>query len=242
MPGLPDLVVIGAMKCGTTALHGLLDRHPSIAMAAAKELNFFVGPASGGGDWHAGNWHRGLRWYQAQFDGGAEVRGEASPGYTSPSHPEAPARLAAVVPRARLVYLVRDPVDRAVSQYRHHVRDGTERRPAREALLDPASQYVARSRYAERVAPFLSYFAPERVLVVLQEELRTRPAVTLASIFRFAGVDDGVDVAPPPAPAAPHERLDPPLEADLTRLVADDVAALRRLLDRDLPEWRPYDG
>lgn len=155
-PGvLPNLIVIGAMKCGTTALHRYLDLHPEVAMSEPKELNFFFGPErlderDEPAARSAGNWHRGVGWYAMQFRP-APVRGEASPGYTSPSFPEAAERMARVVPEARLVYAVRDPVARAVSQYLHHRADGTERRPIEEALLDPASQYLARSLYHERL-------------------------------------------------------------------------------------------
>src|SRR5690606_11798413 len=105
---LPNLVVIGAMKCGTSALHALLDHHPEIAMSRPKELNFFLGDDGGAShDWMLGNWRRGLRWYAGHFPVTARVRGESSPGYTSPAHPEAAGRMAAVIPDARLVYLVR---------------------------------------------------------------------------------------------------------------------------------------
>ncbi len=84
------------MKCGTSALHQLLGRHPDIAMSEPKELNFFFGPArAGAGSWTRGNWHRGVGWYERHFDARAGVRGESSPGYTSPSHPEVAGRMAA---------------------------------------------------------------------------------------------------------------------------------------------------
>ena len=83
MSALPTVVIIGAMKCGTTSLHRYLDLHPQAAMSRPKELNFFIGPvAAGSADWARGNWHRGAAWYAAHFDPSAEVRGEASPGYT----------------------------------------------------------------------------------------------------------------------------------------------------------------
>src|SRR3954470_10329564 len=130
---LPTVIAIGAMKCGTTALHRYLDAHPQISMATVKEVNFFIGATTApDGDedtwWQHGQWHRGVAWYAGLFDETAPVRGETSPGYTSPASTEAAGRMAAVVPDARLVYLVRHPLDRAVSQYRHHVRDGTETR------------------------------------------------------------------------------------------------------------------
>jgi len=246
-PGaLPNLIVIGAMKCATTALHRYLDGHPDIAMAEAKELNFFVGPSrpGAGADWHAGNWHRGIGWYAGQFSAGASIRGEASPSYTSPAFPEAAARMAATVPDARLVFLVRDPIDRALSQFRHHAADGTERRPFAEAVLDPGSQYVTRSRYHDRLLPFLERFAPDRIRVVLQEDLLGHRRRTLTELFRFAGVAEGP--WPPAAERTVHvataERpcLEPALEARLREALADDVGRLRELLGRSLGEWRAY--
>jgi hypothetical protein len=230
-PGaLPNLVVIGAMKCGTTSLHAYLDAHPQIAMSRPKELNFFFGPDEGA-DWSAGNWHRGRDWYAAHFDAGAAVRGEASPGYTSPDHPEVAARMAELVPGARLVYAVRDPIDRALSQYWHHRRDGTETRGPAEALLDPASQYVARGRYLERLEPFLATGAFDgRIAVVAQEHLRDRPRPTVRRLFAWLGVDDNhwsaameerrnaAPERPAPVDAAVRQRLCAELRDDADRL------------------------
>jgi Sulfotransferase family len=243
---LPNLIVIGAMKCGTTALHRYLDGHPAIAMSRPKELNFFFGPARGDPqegepvDWSRGNWHRGPAWYAAHFDPAAPVRGEASPGYTSPSYPEVAGRMAALVPSARLVYAVRDPVARAVSQYAHHCRDGTESRDLASALLDPGSQYVARGRYFERLAPFLAVGPGERIAVVAQEELRTDPWPTLRAVFAHVDVDDGWSPAVTErrneAPA-PMSRLDEGLRHRLTDAFADDADRLRAFAGRDFPGW-----
>ena len=188
---LPNLVVIGAMKCGTTALHHLLDRHPDVAMAEPKELNFFAGPErpDRAGDWHAGNWHRGLDWYRGHFSPAAPVRGEASPGYTSPSFPEVAARMAATVPDVRLVYLVRDPIDRISSHYVHSVAWGGETRPFAEAVTAPDNIYVLKSSYATQLRPFVEQFGQERILVESQERLLAEREATLRRIFGFLGVD-----------------------------------------------------
>lgn len=241
---LPELVVIGAMKAGTSALHRYLDDHPSIAMSGAKELNFFFGPdgaASADDGWHRGNWHRGLDWYAAQHDQTAPVRGEASPGYTSPSHPEAAARMAAVLPDARLIHLVRDPLERAISQYRHHRREGTENRSMADALLDPESQYVARSRYAERLTPFLAVFPRDQLLVVAQEELlHDRPA-TLAQVYSFVGVDPAhwspaLDLRWHTAEGAP-EAPGAELARDFAAAVRDDAEELQDLAGHRFGRW-----
>jgi hypothetical protein len=242
---LPDLVVIGAMKCGTTSLHSYLDAHPDVGMSEPKELNFFFGPDAGHGrgeTWTLGNWHRGSGWYAAQFDPACAVRGESSPGYTSPSHPESAARMAAVVPQARLVYAVRDPVRRAVSQYGHHRRQGTERRPLAEALLDPSSQYVARGRYLERLAPFLATGAFDgRISVVAQEELEADVRTSMRRLFADLDVDPDRwspataarrNAAPEPAP-----RLDPELREALAEAFRHDAERLRAFAGREFPGW-----
>lgn len=244
MASLPNLLVVGAMKCGTSALHSLLDRHPDVSMAPGKELNYFFGPDVPPHDdpqewWREGQWHRGVHWYAAQFDPGSPVRGESSPGYTDPSHPGVASRVRALVPDVRLVYLVREPLERALSQWRHHVRDGTEHRPVEEALCDPGSQYVDRSRYAERIRPFTDLFPATQLHVVVQERLQARTDREVRRVLAHAGADpDRWDPVGPSAPAA----TDPtPLPAGLrewfAEAVADDVAALRQLLQDDLPEW-----
>jgi sulfotransferase family protein len=249
---LPNLVVIGAMKCGTTALHRYLDQHPQIAMSEPKELNFFFGPAKRPGDgtlwkthddgaWTHGNWHRSLAWYARHFPAQTPVRGESSPGYTSPSYPGVAERMAALIPTARLLYLVRDPVERAVSQYRHHRAEGTETRPLQQALLDPGSQYVARGRYSDRLAPFLAHFEQKQILIVSQEELLSERRTTLQAIFRFVGVDEGFwssDLQRPwHATQGGLPQPDRRLRQRLAGQFRDDADRLRQLAAREFPGW-----
>ena len=233
---LPNVVVIGAMKSGTTALHGYLAAHPRVSMAAIKEVNFFVGEE----DPRVGRWHLGTEWYASLFDADAPVRGESSPAYTSPDHPDVAARMAGVVPAARLVYLVRHPVDRAVSQYLHHRRDGAEQRPVEQALLDPQSQYVARSRFHERLQLFLRHFAREQLLVVVQERLLTDPAGQLRRVYGHVGADpqlSGAGLSRRHHQRATHQ-IPAELRAAVAERVTDDVAKLRTLMNDELEEWR----
>jgi hypothetical protein len=238
---LPNLVIIGAMKCGTTALHYLLDRHPDVAMASGKELNFFFGLATSPGDGTGSTWHRGLEWYASQFDHRAVIRGESSPGYTSPDHPETPERMAAIVPDARLAYLVRDPIDRAISQYRHHRAERTETRPASEALLDPLSQYVARGRYFERLAPFLRSYRREQIVIISQEDLLRDTDHVLGRVCEFLDLDRP---APPVEPrrqwnASQGAPVDLPrtIREQLAARFADDVAWLREYAGQEFAGW-----
>ena len=179
---LPNLIVIGAKKAGTTSLYHYLASHPDIWMPQEKELDFFVAGR---------NWPRGAGWYRRQFDAAAPVRGEASPNYTAlPQHPGVPERMASVIPDARLVYLVRDPIERLVSHHHMAVATGRERRPLAAATANLSeSVYVAQGRYWMQLDPYLRHFAPEQVLVVDQDELGRNRAAALRRVFGFLGVD-----------------------------------------------------
>lgn len=245
VPALPNVIVIGAMKCATTAVHHYLDAHPDVSMTRVKEINFFNGaPIAPHGDrdtwWRTGQWHRGVDWYASLFDPGAPARGESSPGYTSPDHPEVAERMAETVPDVRLVYLVRDPVDRAVSQFRHHERDGSEARPLVSAVTDPHSHYVLRSRYHDRLQPFLKHFGFGQVHVVVQERLLRDVRGEMAAVYEHVGVDPGWrgDVLGRRFHVANSDDGCPQeVRTGVLRQVADDVERLRMLLDDDLPEW-----
>jgi Sulfotransferase domain len=181
---LPNLVVIGAQKCGTTSLHYYLDQHPEISMARAKEVNFFVA---------RGTWAKGVDWYAAQFDPSAPVRGESSPAYTNyPVHEGVPARMHSLVPNAKLVFLVRDPIERIVSQYIHDYSAGKEDGPIEEVLADgiSAHPYVMRSKYFFQLEQYLPYFSPEQILVLAQEDLLHDRAPTMRQVFEFLEVDN----------------------------------------------------
>ena len=179
---LPNLIIIGGLKCGTTSLHHYLNLHPEIAMSRPKELNFFVSEL---------NWPLGRDWYAGHFDPSARIRGESSPHYTNrPSFNGVPARMRKLLGSdARLVYVVRDPIDRMLSHYLHNVGGGYEDRSLGDALSDPESSYVARSRYFFQVDPYLEEFGAERVHIVGREELKADRPGTMRRTFDFLGVD-----------------------------------------------------
>jgi hypothetical protein len=152
-------------------------------MTQTKELSFFV---------EARNWRRGLRWYESQFRPAA-VRGESSPLYSfHPAHPGVPERMASVVPEARLVYLVRDPVERIISSYRfQRWIAGRYDRDISELLADlEGSMTVAGSRYAFQLEQYLPFFPISQICVIDSADLRQQPSKTLRRVFRFLEVDD----------------------------------------------------
>jgi hypothetical protein len=178
---LPNLIVIGAQKCGTSVLHYYLSLHPEVSMSKPKELNFFI---------EERNWPRGIDWYKAQFDPDARVRGEASPNYTAfPQHEGVPQRMAEVVPDAKLIYMVRDPIERIAAHWVHNYAKRREKGTLAETLIHPNTSYVTRSKYAMQLERFLEHYPKERVLVFQQSELRFERMKTLRRIFEFIGVD-----------------------------------------------------
>ena len=181
-PGaLPNLIVIGAQKCGTSALHYYLGLHPEVAMSETKELNFFIKNR---------NWERGVDWYRRQFDPAAPVRGESSPNYTAhPLFRGVARRMHDVIPDAKLIYIVRDPLERIAAQWVHNYSHGRTGRSLREVVRPNRKPYIARSRYYMQLTRFLRRYPLEQILVLDQQDLRDDRAATLRRVFEFAGVD-----------------------------------------------------
>lgn len=179
---LPNLIVIGAMKSGTTSLHHYLDLHPEIKMSRQKELNFFV---------EALNWKKGIAWYSSQFSSEAKIRGESSPAYSNfPVFKGVPQRMHSLVPNAKLIYLLRDPVDRIVSHYTHFYAEQREHRTLPEALSVLSDNfYVNRSRYFYQLSQYRDVFPDSQILVVTSASLSRFPQQTMRKIFQFLGVD-----------------------------------------------------
>ena len=200
-PGrLPDFIIIGAQRCGTSSLYSYLIQHPQIAPAARKELHYFDL-----------NYAAGDEWYQAQFPSSSEtLTGEGSPYYLF--HPLAAERCASVVPDAKLIVMVRDPVKRAYSHYHHEVRKGREtltfeeaidREPERltgereKLIADPnyksqpyqSYSYLSRGLYTDQLEIWRKHYPSNQILYVASDELFKNPATEYARVLAFLGVD-----------------------------------------------------
>lgn len=184
---LPNFVIIGAMKAGTTSLFRYMGSHPEISTSAVKELDYFNR-----------NWERGLSWYESNFPAAGETKavGEASPNYTK-AHlwPATARRMVSVIPDARLIYVVRDPIDRIRSMYHHQVADGAEDRPIELALRDESDprtcDYIETSRYAFQLEQYIERFDRRQILVITSEDLHAHRLRTVGSVFRFLQVAEG---------------------------------------------------
>jgi hypothetical protein len=174
---LPDFVIIGGKKCGTTSLYHLLTQHPYVEPAAAKELHYFDALFDEGAEWYrqcfpAPRWENGRR----------TITGEGTPYMT---HRLAPERMAQLIPRARLIALLRNPVDRAHSDHQQVVRKGRESRTFEEATEDETSEYLSRGVYVDQLLRWSKFFAQEQMLVLKSEDFFERPMDTLMLVLDF---------------------------------------------------------
>jgi Sulfotransferase family len=192
---LPTFFIIGAPKAGTTSLHYYLDQHPQIQMSSVKEPRFFAVPER----------HLPLppatidcrTSYERLFDSRFPVRGESSTDYTvHPRCSNVPERIKALVPQAKFVYLVRDPIDRAISHYKMRAALMGERRSLSEAigqLSDLYSPYISPGLYAFQLEEYLRTFPDERLLVIDHADLLVSRAATLRRVFAFLSVDTSLE-------------------------------------------------
>lgn len=181
---LPDFLIIGAMKSATTSLYRWLADQPEVFMAWPKEADFFS---------RDDLWRKGIESYAAMFTPATsdQLIGEASVSYSSPDRSAVAApRMARTVPDARLVYVLRHPVERIRSHYRHEIQRGRERRPLLEALAEPGNGYLGNSRYFSCLEPYLRSFPREQICVVRFDDLVGDPAPGWRSVLTHLGLPD----------------------------------------------------
>ncbi len=208
---LPDFIIIGAQKSGTSSLYSYLARHPMVDAASKKEIHFFDDRA----------YHRGLNWYRAHFpvrmrlfrarprEGRAPITGEASPYYLA--YPNAAERVASAVPRVKLIVMLRNPADRAISHYQHQRRKGREPLDLEQALRSEperirgerdrmirdkayysynfwAYSYLTRGVYADQIGQWMDHFGHDRFLFLKAEDFFASPSSEYNRVLRFLGL------------------------------------------------------
>lgn len=203
---LPNFLILGAAKSGTTALHTYLQQHPQIFMTPEKETNFFAFEGEeldfqGPGDDAINQFSiTALSAYQSEFGAVQDepAIGEACPLYLY--HPRAANRIHAYVPNAKLIIILRNPVDRAYANYLHLVRDGREPAPDFSQALQQESQrieknwewfwhYIQQGYYQAQIERYYQQFSQENIRIYLYEDLRDHPQTLFKSIFNFLEVD-----------------------------------------------------
>jgi len=180
----PDFLIIGAMKCATTTLHKQLASLPGLYMSRPKELYFFS---------HDGIYRKGMTWYLSFFEAAASTafRGESSTSYTKlPTYSHTVERIQKNLPEIKLVYSMRHPIDRLISQYKHEI---TQRIIPKSMDINQAivqyPQLIQYSLYAMQIEPYLEAFGQEKILPLFSERLRIHPQEEIERICRFIGYE-----------------------------------------------------
>jgi len=185
---LPNFLIPGFAKCGTTSLHYHLGRHPQIFMSEPKEPHFFSREEISDAD---------LRWYRSLFEGVTVEKavGESSPSYTTPALCRRSAqRIANHIPSCRLIFLVRDPLARLESEWRMRARERWASIDIMDAIKAD-SALVETGLYWHQIDAYRSLFPDDRILVVFLENLTENPQHELRRCYRHLGVDDTLDTA-----------------------------------------------
>ena len=191
-PGqLPDFMIIGAMKAGTTTLHAYLRRDDRIFMASPKEPQFFSRD-------HV--YSRGIKWYKSLFSNASpeHVCGEASTCYSRwPAYPDAPARIAEHAPHVKFIYVMRHPVDRLYSHYAHTMqvrrsRDAAYRVVSVDEFIETDVDAVSASLYIRQIERYLEFFSRSRFLFLTFDELSADPSPVLQKVQRFLNLEPAV--------------------------------------------------
>jgi hypothetical protein len=197
---LPDFLCLGTQRGGTTTLQKLLERHPQVFLPACKEVHYFSLHADKDPQWYADHYRTA---------GPGQLCGDITPYYLF--HPEAPRRIRALLPAAKLIVLLRDPVQRALSQYFHSLQLGLEHLPLEEALAaesgrlagaeavlqEPGGRhrshqehsYLSRSRYGGQIGRYESLFPRRQILLLRSEDLFQRPERVWCRLERFLGLN-----------------------------------------------------
>jgi hypothetical protein len=255
---LPDFLIIGTQRAGTTSLYRYLATHPAVRpVPLNKGVHFFDV-----------NYQRGLGWYRAHFPtewtmarverrtGLRCLTGEASPYYAF--HPLAPERIARTLPGVKMILLLRDPVERAYSHHRHETARGFEDLPFEDAIeseeqrlggeeerlrVDPSYRsfhhqhhsYLARGRYLEQIIRYHAHFPREQLLILVMEEFFADPARGYARVLRFLGLPPHQPRAFPRYNARRYEPMDPRTRRRLERYFRPWNRDLATYLGIDLP-------
>lgn len=188
----PNLFIVGAQKSGTTSLHAALRSHPEIFMCEPKEPGYFIPPCERPSQVFGANRSEEdcLRIYLRLFRGSGAFRyvGEASTHYTMrPTFDSSAEMIHAVAPDARIIYIMRDPIERTISHYWWKCYQMEETRPPMQAVVED-ERYRSFSHYSLQIRPYLELFSPENVFIATTEKFASQPHATLDRLFFWLGL------------------------------------------------------
>ncbi|MCE2846959.1 MAG: sulfotransferase domain-containing protein [Sphingobacteriales bacterium] len=253
---MPSFLIIGAAKCGTTSLYNYLIRHPRVAACFKKEVHYF--------DYYH---HKGESWYRAHFPlqykatEGKLVAGESSPYYLA--HPLAPGRVAAELPKVKLICMLRNPVDRAISSFQNQVRLGIEPLTSFEAALEAENDrilghelrlerepgyssfehkyfsYFHRGCYAIQLKRWMNVFPADQLLIIRSESFFADPQQEFKRVLRFlelpsADPDGGYKVY---NAGGEYDAMSPQLRSELLERYRPHNEEFFRLIGERFSDW-----
>jgi Sulfotransferase domain len=228
-----DFIGVGAQKSGTSWAYTCLYDHPEVC-APIKEIHFFSRP----------RWSEGREWYERHFQSCAsgKLRGEFSTSYLYSK--EAPERIHSLYPNTKLIAILRNPIDRAYSQYRNAIKAGEiDESTTFEAYQEHEPSAREQGRYNEQLERFDAYFPKEQLLVLIYEDIKKDPVLFMKRIYAFLGIDTSF------VSAMVHEEINvarTPRRVFIDRSMHHIAETLRRFgFDRfvhavrlsGLPEW-----
>ncbi len=181
MNRLPDFIIIGAMKCATSTLHEQLSQQPGNFMSMPKEPNFFSDDSE---------YDKGINWYKSLFSESSQddLCGESSTHYTKlPTYPQTVKRMSEIFTKpVKFIYLMRDPVQRLVSQYIHEWTQREISEPI-DIAIEKHNELISYSQYAMQLEPYLAAFGAQNILPVFIERLHLQPQEQFERICKFIG-------------------------------------------------------
>ncbi len=177
-----DFVVIGAMRAATSTFHQVLSECPDLSLPSMKETDYFVPEISG---------HRPRSWYENQFDKTARWRAEVDPNYAKRDiFKQVPERIAACAPNAKIIYILRDPVTRAVSHFQHSQLMGQSVPDSRDLFTSQSGQHIlATSRYYWQIEPWRQHFGDDNILLLDFHQVTQDLTATIQTLNRFLGIE-----------------------------------------------------
>jgi hypothetical protein len=244
---LPNFIIIGAQRSGSTSLYNYLAEHPSVAPTLHKEIHFF--------DEY---FDRGIEWYKAHFDSADYLKahnlitGEASPYYIL--DPEVPKRIAELIPKVQLIALLRNPINRAYSHHNTRVRNGKERLLFEESVnkeIEAFSRhngngyhaflnsydtipYLSRCIYADQLQPWFDTFPKEQLLILRSEDLYTETSETYKKVLDFLNLPQWEPKNYPAHEQMQYAPMSLEVRKQLIEFFAPHNERLYKLLNRDM--------
>ena len=256
MRALPDFLIIGAAKAGTTSLYNYLIQHPEVAAPYRKEVRFFDRRFSKGINWYRGHFPLNAEMHGSQKK---KITGESSPYYIY--HPLVPERVHSSLPDVKLICLLRNPIDRAVSNYNHRIRLGIEDQSIQDAFEAETTSiageeqkiigqngynsynhyhfsYLSRGYYADQLKRWYEHFAKSDLMVIQSEKFYTDPESTFRKVTDHLGIsnDYDIDFKPFNQGGGNYQNIDPSFRKTLEAHFDSRNAELYKLLGEEF-DW-----